>query len=234
MANDITPKIFDYEFFQRVENGKNVTPACYSGVPDKKTELVNRGRVMLEEGAKPRNPGHSSLMVVEKMESVKTCHQCSIFDGIKLVDTGSMSLKSYRIQLGYAPFVAEFATVAYAAKQKDDPQLALYIKRLYQNLFYYHHNVVYPKIDLKLSSNLLILDTGFGLQIICTLPYSNPACRNADASNSVSARRSLPFSDVDNKSLKVNENHLGSLKPLAETEGDGADVSTKRLLFSEE
>lgn len=58
--------------------------------------------------------------------------------------------------------------------------------------------------------------------------------KNADASNPVSAKRSLPFSDVDNKSLQVNENHMGSLKPLAETEGDGAEVSAKRSLFSDE
>lgn len=57
--------------------------------------------------------------------------------------------------------------------------------------------------------------------------------KNADPSNPVSAKRSLPFSDVD-KSLEVNENHLESLKPLAETEGDGAEVSAKRLLFSDE
>ncbi|KAL2348436.1 hypothetical protein Fmac_002436 [Flemingia macrophylla] len=58
--------------------------------------------------------------------------------------------------------------------------------------------------------------------------------KNADASNPVSAKRSLPFSDVD-KSPEVNENHLGSLKPLAENDGDDAEVSVKRLLlFSDE
>jgi len=51
--------------------------------------------------------------------------------------------------------------------------------------------------------------------------------KNSDASNPVSVKRSLPFSEV-------NENNLGSLKPLAETEGVGAEVSTKRLLFSNE
>lgn len=56
--------------------------------------------------------------------------------------------------------------------------------------------------------------------------------KNADASDPVSAKRSLPFSDVD-KSLEVNENHLESLKPLAESEGDDAEVSAKRLLFSD-
>ena len=58
--------------------------------------------------------------------------------------------------------------------------------------------------------------------------------KNAEASNPVSVQRSLPFSDVDTKSLEVNDNHLGSLMPLAETEADGAEVSTKRLLFSDE
>lgn len=57
--------------------------------------------------------------------------------------------------------------------------------------------------------------------------------KNADASNPVSVQRSLPFSDED-KSLEVTDNHLGSLNSLAETEGDGAEVSTKRLLFSNE
>lgn len=48
--------------------------------------------------------------------------------------------------------------------------------------------------------------------------------KNADASNPVSAKRSLPFSD------EVNENKLESLKPLAETESDGDEVAAKRSL----
>lgn len=57
--------------------------------------------------------------------------------------------------------------------------------------------------------------------------------KNEDASTPVSVKRSLPFSDVDNKPPDVDEN-LGSLKPLVETEGDGAELSAKRLLFSDE
>ncbi|OIW10972.1 hypothetical protein TanjilG_22779 [Lupinus angustifolius] len=58
---------------------------------------------------------------------------------------------------------------------------------------------------------------------------------NEDAAvNPVSAKRSLPFSDVEiNGSLDVNENHQGPSKPLTETGSDG-EVSAKRsLLFSE-
>ena len=59
--------------------------------------------------------------------------------------------------------------------------------------------------------------------------------KNEDVPNPVSAKRSLPFSDVEiNESPEVKENQLGSLKPLAETESDGDEVSAKRsLLFSD-
>ncbi|CAL0311529.1 unnamed protein product [Lupinus luteus] len=59
---------------------------------------------------------------------------------------------------------------------------------------------------------------------------------NEDAAlNPVSAKRSLPFSDVEiNGSLDVNENHQWSSKPLTETGSDGDEVSEKRsLLFSD-
>ncbi|KAE9606751.1 hypothetical protein Lal_00026224 [Lupinus albus] len=58
--------------------------------------------------------------------------------------------------------------------------------------------------------------------------------KNEDtAVNPVSAKRSLPFSDI-NESLEVDENQQGSPKPLAETESDNNEVSEKRsLLFSD-
>ncbi|MCH84202.1 zinc-finger of monoamine-oxidase A repressor R1, partial [Trifolium medium] len=61
--------------------------------------------------------------------------------------------------------------------------------------------------------------------------------KNDDASNPVSAKRSLPFSDDanDDKSHEVNENKLGSMQPLAEAETDGGEVATKRsLIFPDE
>jgi len=97
------------------------------------------------------------------------------------VDMGSMYSKPYRIQLGYALFVVEFATVAYAVKQKDGPQLALYIKRLLLilDLNLYYHKVLSPEIEIEANLKFLpILDIGIGIQISCTLPYSNPSCRN--------------------------------------------------------
>lgn len=96
------------------------------------------------------------------------------------VDMGSMYSKPCRIQLGYALFVVEFATVAYVVKQKDGPQLALYIKRLLLILdqnWVYHGSCFWDWIEAKLKC-LLILDINIGLQISCTLPYSNPALRN--------------------------------------------------------
>lgn len=63
--------------------------------------------------------------------------------------------------------------------------------------------------------------------------------KSEDASNSdpVSVKRSLPFSEADiSKSHEVKEeNKLGSLKPLAETESDSDKVVVQRsLLFSDE
>lgn len=55
--------------------------------------------------------------------------------------------------------------------------------------------------------------------------------QNADASNPVSAKRSLPFpveEALSNESLEVTENRVGSLKPPCE--GDGGQVSVKRSL----
>jgi hypothetical protein len=53
--------------------------------------------------------------------------------------------------------------------------------------------------------------------------------KNDDASNPVSAKRSLPFSDVG------NENKLRSMQSLAEAETDGGEVATKRsLIFPDE
>jgi hypothetical protein len=53
--------------------------------------------------------------------------------------------------------------------------------------------------------------------------------KNDDASNPVSAKRSLPFSDDG------NENKLGSMQSLAEAETDGGEVATKRsLIFPDE
>ncbi|XP_061341327.1 uncharacterized protein LOC133287682 [Gastrolobium bilobum] len=55
--------------------------------------------------------------------------------------------------------------------------------------------------------------------------------KNADSPNPVSAKRSLTFSDGDvNEFPEVNGNHLGSLKPIAETKSDDDVVSAKRLL----
>ncbi|GAU47354.1 hypothetical protein TSUD_190200, partial [Trifolium subterraneum] len=60
--------------------------------------------------------------------------------------------------------------------------------------------------------------------------------KHDDASNPVSAKRSLPFSDADdNKSHEINENKLGSTQSLAKAETDGDVVATKRsLIFPDE
>jgi len=97
------------------------------------------------------------------------------------VDMGSMYLKPYRTQHGYALFVVEFATVACAVKQKDGPQLALYIKRLLLILDWnlYYHKVVSPEIEIEAKLKFLpVLDIVIGLHISCTLPCSNPARRS--------------------------------------------------------
>ncbi|PNX66528.1 hypothetical protein L195_g055141, partial [Trifolium pratense] len=75
------------------------------------------------------------------------------------------------------------------------------------------------------------------LQISCTIirrRADTDVEKIDDASNPVSAKRSLPFSDADdNKSHEVNENKLGSMQSLAETDGD--EVVTKRsLIFPDE
>lgn len=61
---------------------------------------------------------------------------------------GSMCLKPWRIQLGCAQFVVEFATVAYAVKQKDGLLLALYIKRL---LIILEQKLFYPSVILSID-----------------------------------------------------------------------------------
>ncbi|KAG5061138.1 hypothetical protein GLYMA_01G181700v4 [Glycine max] len=229
---------------------QNVTPVSYSEVPLKKAEFKENGRVVIEEGAKPEvyTEEHEKLLgntdkpwtlFVDGVgkdgkriyDSVlgKTCHQCrqktlgyrtccsqcNMVQGQFCGDClymryGEHVLEALQNPTWLCPVCRGICNCSLCRQAKGWAPTGPLYKKIsalgYKSVAHYLIQTRRSEIDEK---------------------------KNADASDPVSAKRSLPFSDVD-KSLEVNENHLESLKPLAETEGDGAEVSAKRLLFSDE
>ncbi|CAJ1929808.1 unnamed protein product [Sphenostylis stenocarpa] len=230
---------------------KNVTPVSYSEVPVKKAELVDRGRVVIEEGAKPEvyTDEHQKLLGNTQKPWTLFVDGCGK-DGKRIYDSvrGKTCHQCRQKTLGHRTFCSQCNMV-----QGQFCGDCLYI-RYGEHVLEAIQNPTWLCPVCRGICNCSLCrqakgwaPTGPLYKKISALGYKSVAHyliqtrraemdveKNADASNSVSAKRSLPFSDVDNKSLEFNENHLGSLKPLAETEADGAEVSTKRLLFSDE
>lgn len=230
---------------------QNVTPISYSEVPVKKAEFVENGRVVIEAGAKPEvyTEEHEKLLGnTEKPWTLfvdgygkdgrriydcvrgKTCHQCrqktlgyrtccsqcNMVQGQFCGDClymryGEHVLEALQNSTWLCPVCRGICNCSLCRQAKGwAPTGALYKK--------------ISALGFKSVAHYLIQTRRSEIDVE----------KNADASNPVSAKRSLPLSDVDNKSLQVNENHMGLLKPLAESEGDGAEVSAKRSLFSDE
>ncbi|KAG2376027.1 uncharacterized protein HKW66_Vig0158190 [Vigna angularis] len=202
---------------------QNVTPVSYAEVPVKKSEFAERGRVVIEEGAKPEVYTDEHLKLLGNTQKPwtlfvdgcgkdgkriydsvrgKTCHQCRY---------GEHVLEALQNPTWLCPVCRGICNCSLCRQAKGWAPTGPLYKKIsslgYKSVAHFLVQTRRAEIDVE---------------------------KNADASNPVSVQRSLPFSDVDNKSLEVTDNHLGSLKSLAETEGDGAEVSTKRLLFSNE
>ncbi|KAG4993465.1 hypothetical protein JHK86_030292 [Glycine max] len=228
---------------------QNVTPVSYSEVPPKKDEFKKNGRVVIEQGAKPEvySEEHEKLLgntdkpwtlfvdgvgkdgkrIYDSVHG-KTCHQCrqktlgyrtscsqcNMVQGQFCGDClymryGEHVLEALQNPTWLCPVCRGICNCSLCRQAKGWAPTGTLYKKIstlgYKSVAHYLIQTRRSEIDVK---------------------------KNADASNPVSAKRSLPFSDVD-KSLEVNENHLESLKPLAESEGDDAEVSAKRLLFSD-
>ncbi|XP_017426092.2 uncharacterized protein LOC108334691 isoform X2 [Vigna angularis] len=230
---------------------QNVTPVSYAEVPVKKSEFAERGRVVIEEGAKPEVYTDEHLKLLGNTQKpwtlfVDGCGK----DGKRIYDSvrGKTCHQCRQKTLGYRTCCSQCNMV-----QGQFCGDCLYM-RYGEHVLEALQNPTWLCPVCRGICNCSLCrqakgwaPTGPLYKKISSLGYKSVAHflvqtrraeidveKNADASNPVSVQRSLPFSDVDNKSLEVTDNHLGSLKSLAETEGDGAEVSTKRLLFSNE
>ncbi|XP_022631529.1 cell division cycle-associated 7-like protein isoform X2 [Vigna radiata var. radiata] len=240
---------------------QNVTPVSYAEVPAKKSEFAERGRVVIEQGAKPEVYTDEHLKLLGNTQKpwtlfVDGCGK----DGKRIYDSvrGKTCHQCRQKTLGYRTCCSQCNMV-----QGQFCGDCLYMSWSYgisANLSRYGEHVLEalqnptwlcPVCRGICNCSLCRQAKGWAptgplYKKISSLGYKSVAHflvqtrraeidveKNADASNPVSVQRSLPFSDED-KSLEVTDNHLGSLNSLAETEGDGAEVSTKRLLFSNE
>ncbi|WVZ10870.1 hypothetical protein V8G54_015400 [Vigna mungo] len=219
---------------------QNVTPVSYAEVPAKKSEFAERGRVVIEEGAKPEVYTDEHLKLLGNTQKPwtlfvdgcgkdgkriydsvrgKTCHQCSQCNMVQgqfcgdclYMRYGEHVLEALQNPTWLCPVCRGICNCSLCRQAKGWAPTGPLYKKIsslgYKSVAHFLVQTRRAEIDVE---------------------------KNADASNPVSVQRSLPFSDEDKKSLEVTDNHLGSLNSLAETEGDGAEVSTKRLLFSNE
>ncbi|RDY10993.1 Cell division cycle-associated 7-like protein, partial [Mucuna pruriens] len=231
---------------------QNVTPVSYSEVPLKKAEFVENGRVVIEAGSKPEiyTEEHAKLLGSTQKPWTLFVDGCGK-DGKRIYDSvrGKTCHQCRQKTLGYRTNCSQCNMV-----QGQFCGDCLYM-RYGEHVLEALENLTWLCPVCRGICNCSLCrqakgwaPTGPLYKKISALGYKSVAHylietrraetnveKNADASNPVSAKRSLPFSDVDSKSLEVSENDLGSLKPLTETEGDGAQVSSKRLLrFSDE
>ncbi|XP_014520061.1 cell division cycle-associated 7-like protein isoform X3 [Vigna radiata var. radiata] len=229
---------------------QNVTPVSYAEVPAKKSEFAERGRVVIEQGAKPEVYTDEHLKLLGNTQKpwtlfVDGCGK----DGKRIYDSvrGKTCHQCRQKTLGYRTCCSQCNMV-----QGQFCGDCLYM-RYGEHVLEALQNPTWLCPVCRGICNCSLCrqakgwaPTGPLYKKISSLGYKSVAHflvqtrraeidveKNADASNPVSVQRSLPFSDED-KSLEVTDNHLGSLNSLAETEGDGAEVSTKRLLFSNE
>ncbi|XP_020978633.1 cell division cycle-associated protein 7 isoform X2 [Arachis ipaensis] len=230
---------------------QNVTPVSYSEEPVKKSEFRDRPKVVIQEGSKPEvyteehekllgNTDKSWTLFVDGVgkdgkriyDSVqgKTCHQCR-------QKTLGYRTRCNTCNLVQGQFCGDCLYMRYGE----------HVLEALQN-----PNWKCPACRGICNCSLCRqakgwAPTGSLYRKISALGYKSVAhyliqTRRADKdveksadSNSISAKRTLPFSDVEvNESLEVKETRVESLKPVAETESHVAEVSAKRsLLFSD-
>ncbi|KAK7406602.1 hypothetical protein VNO78_08231 [Psophocarpus tetragonolobus] len=229
---------------------QNVTPVSYSEHPPKKPHFADKARVLIEEGAKPElyTEEHQKLLgtthkpwtlfvdgvgkdgkrIYDSIHG-KTCHQCR-------QKTLGYRTRCSQCNLVQGQFCGDCLYMRYGEHVVEALQNPTWLCPVCRGICncslcrqakgWAPTGPLYKKISALGYKSV-------AHYLIQTRRSEIDMEKNADASNPVSAKRSLPFSDMDNKSLEVNENHLESLKPLPETEDGGAEVSAKRLLFSD-
>lgn len=155
-------------------------------------------------------------------------------------------MKPCRTLVGFALSVVEFATAVCAGKQKDGLPLVLFIKRLF-----FQPSAPPPnppskrkKVDLGLSSiwpYFQISKLGFksvAHYLIETRRLQPNLDQNVDAPKQVSAKRSLPFSDIEIQSKGSIEGDsicAGSLKSQLEVKSeDGFKIEKENTMRSME
>ncbi|RYQ80495.1 hypothetical protein Ahy_Scaffold1g106870 isoform B [Arachis hypogaea] len=228
---------------------QNVTPVSYSEPPVKKSEFRDRPKVVIQEGSKPEvyteehekllgNTDKSWTLFVDGVgkdgkriyDSVqgKTCHQCR-------QKTLGYRTRCNTCNLVQGQFCGDCLYMRYGE----------HVLEALQN-----PNWKCPACRGICNCSLCRqakgwAPTGSLYRKISALGYKSVAhyliqTRRADKdveksadSNSISAKRSLPFSGLEvNESIEVKETPLGLMKPLANTESDGDEVLTKRSLLN--
>ncbi|XP_027362661.1 cell division cycle-associated protein 7 [Abrus precatorius] len=226
---------------------QNVTPVSYSEVlPPKKTEVLENGRIVIEEGSKPElyTDEHEKLLgntqktwtlfvdgcgkdgkrIYDSVQG-KTCHQCR-------QKTLGYRTRCSQCNMVQGQFCGDCLYMRYGEHVLEALQNPTWICPVCRGIC--NCSLCRQAKGWAPTGPLYKKVSGLGYRsvahyLIQTRRSDINVEKNAVASNSVSAKRSLPFSDVDNESHEV-ENHPGSLKPLAE-KGDGEEVSAKRSLF---
>ncbi|KAK7307593.1 hypothetical protein VNO77_40795 [Canavalia gladiata] len=230
---------------------QNVTPVSYSELPPKKAELAENRKIVIEAGAKPEvyTQEHENLLgntnktwtlfvdgcgkdgkrIYDSVQG-KTCHQCR-------QKTLGYRTRCSQCNMVQGQFCGDCLYMRYGEHVLEALQNPTWICPVCRGICncslcrqakgWAPTGPLYKKISALGYKSV-------AHYLIQTRRSDKDGEKNADASNQVSAKRSLPFSNVDNESDEVNENHPGSLKPLDE-KGNGIEVSAKRsLLFSVE
>ncbi|KAK7309238.1 hypothetical protein RJT34_05802 [Clitoria ternatea] len=227
---------------------QNVTPISYSEVPLKKSEFKENGKVVIEAGSKPEvyNEEHEKLLGnTQKTWTLfvdgygkdgkriydsflgKTCHQCRQ----KTLGYRTHCCQCNMVQGQFCGDCLYMRYGEHVLEALQNPTWMCPVCRGICNCSLCRQAKGWAPTGPLYKKISALGYKSVAHYLIQTRRSDTAVEKNVDASNPVSAKRALPFSDVD-ESREVNENHQE--KPLTETEGDHAEVTAKRsLLFAE-
>ncbi|XP_057449474.1 uncharacterized protein LOC130740792 [Lotus japonicus] len=257
-ANKTPPSLHPSGPTRRSSRLQNVAPVSYSEAPPKKSEIVGSRRIVIEEGSKPEvyTEEHEKLLgntertwtlfvdgygkdgkrIYDSFQG-KTCHQCRQ----KTLGYRTCCCKCNMVQGQFCGDCLYMRYGEHVLEALENPDWICPPCRGICNCSLCRQakgwaptGMLYKKIsNLGYKSVAHYLVQTRRAEII-------EVDKDADASNPVSAKRSLPFSDVT-KSHEVNDLDLPlkkkkkPLKAQAETSNNGDEVLAKRsLLFSDE
>ncbi|XP_045815401.1 cell division cycle-associated protein 7 [Trifolium pratense] len=230
---------------------QNVAPISYSEVPVKKEKGEKNTRVVIEEGSRPEiyTEEHEKLLGnTEKTWELfvdgvgtdgkriydsfrgKTCHQCRQ----KTLGYRTCCCECNMVQGQFCGDCLYMRYGEHVLEALADPTWKCPVCRGICNCSLCRQAKGWAPTGALYKKISRLGYKSVAHYLIQTRRADTDVEKNDDASNPVSAKRSLPFSDADdNKSHEVNENKLGSMQSLAETDGDGV-VTKRSLIFPDE